>query len=308
MTPRLIGGEVEPRLGWAEVADAIEAGHRLPAGENGDMLLSRGEDALLSRAAWIPGLGALVKTATVMPGNPARGRAAVNGAAALFDDGDGRLSALIDFHLLTRWKTAADSLLGARHLARRDAAAILIVGAGEVAGNLRAAYGTLFPGARFAVWARRDEAATAFARAHPGTDMVRELEAGVRAADVIACATMAREPLIRGAWLRAGQHLDLVGSYRADMREADDEALARARVFADCRPRAAETGEIARATPPPPIVADFRDIAGGGFARRTAEEITLFKNAGGAHLDLIVARHLLSVAGPAPAGGGRGPG
>jgi ornithine cyclodeaminase len=110
---------------------------------------------------------------------------------------------------------------------------------------------------------------------------------------------MASEPLIRGEWLRPGTHLDLIGAYRPDMREVDDEALRRARIFVDSRATTlAHIGElkdpIARGViSESDILADFHDIAAGLFRRRSTEEITIAKNGGGAHLDLMTARHIL---------------
>lgn len=301
MTPTMISfAEGEARLDWIELTEALAAGHRLPLAGLGDTFLYRGEDTLLSRAAFIDGLGALVKTATVFPGNPARGKPMVNGAAALFSDGAGELEALVDFHLLTKWKTAGDSLLAARRLARPDAERILIVGAGTVGRSLREAYAAAFPKARFSIWNRRPEGARAFAEACPGTEPVADLETAVRSADIVASATMATKPLIAGAWLRPGQHIDLIGAYRPDMREADDAALQRARLFVDSRKttlqhigelkQPLESGVIAEAD----IVADYYDLASGAFARKSESEITLFKNGGGAHLDLMTARYILS--------------
>jgi ornithine cyclodeaminase len=223
----------------------------------------------------------------------------VNGAACLFADTTGELEALVDFHLLTKWKTAGDSLLAARRLARPDAAQILIVGAGTVGRSLHAAYGAAFPDARFSIWNRSAGAAEVFA-AETGAEVASDLETAVRAADIVTSATMATEPLIAGAWLRPGQHIDLIGAYRPDMREADDEAMRRARIFVDARATTLDhIGELkiplsSGAVQHSDIVADYTELAGGTFARRSDDEITLFKNGGGAHLDLMTARYILS--------------
>ena len=219
---------------------------------------------------------------------------------------------MLDFHLVTRWKTAADSLLAARLLARPDSARILLVGAGSVADAMREAYGALFPKARFAVWSRTAASARRFARRHAGTEVAPDLAAAVGAADIVSCATMATEPLIRGAWLRPGQHLDLIGAYRPDMREADDAAMARARIFVDSRATTiAHIGELiapiaSGAIRADDVIADYYDIASGAFSRRSEGEITLFKNGGGAHLDLMTSRYILEKwrAREAPGAGG----
>ena len=144
----------DAQLSWDGVADAIADGHRLPRAEIGDTVLRRPPDTLLSRSAWVDGMGLVVKTATVFPGNPERKLPTVNGAAHLYSDTDGTLEASIDFHLVTKWKTAGDSLLATRSLARTDSQTILIVGAGTVGRSIREAYGSLFQGARFVVWNR----------------------------------------------------------------------------------------------------------------------------------------------------------
>ena len=301
---RTIGPEIEPALDWLSLTDALAEGSAGPEPELRDTVLRRGDDTLLSRAAWIDGMGALVKTATVFPGaDPA-----VNGAAILFSDADGAPEALVDFHLLTKWKTAGDSLLAARRLARPGSADILIVGAGALARALREAYGAAFPRAAFHVWNRSPAGAEAMAADYPNTRAAPDLEAAVRAADIVSTATMATRPLIRGAWLRPGTHLDLVGAYRADMREADDDAIRAGRLFVDAR--ATVLGHIGEVQDPlergvisgGSVIADFRDP--GAFARRDDAEITVFKNGGGAHLDLMTARWMLARA--AAAGGPAG--
>ena len=214
---------------------------------------------------------------------------------------DGTPEAMIDFHLLTKWKTAGDSLLAARRLARPGSADILIVGAGALARALREACGALFPRAAFHVWNRSPAGAEALAGDYPNTRAAPDLEAAVRAADVVTTATMATEPLIRGAWLKAGTHLDLVGAYRADMREADDEAIRAGRLFVDAR--ATVLGHIGEVQDPldrgvigeGDVIADYRDL--GAFERSSEDEITVFKNGGGAHLDLMTARWMLAKAG-----------
>jgi len=284
-------------LDWLELTDALDAGHRLPRAKVDDIFLYRDADTLLNRAAWIDGMGLAVKSASVFPGNPAQGVAMVNGAVTLFSDRDGTLEALVDFHLVTKWKTAGDSLCAARKLARPDSRNILIVGAGTVGHSLREAYGAAFPDAQFTIWNRTAAAAHAMAAKFPGMQVAQDLETAVRAADIVTSATMSTEPLLRGAWFQPGQHIDLIGAYRPDMREADDEALLRARVFVDSYDTTVghigeiktpiESGVIARSH----VLADYYQPL--AFQRHSADEITLFKNGGGAHLDLMTSRYIL---------------
>ncbi|MEM9852473.1 MAG: ornithine cyclodeaminase, partial [Pseudomonadota bacterium] len=136
--------DMDSRLTWDGVCGALRDGHRLAPGSIADGFAYRGDDTLLSRAAWIDGLGVAVKSATVIPDNPGRGLPMIHGGVMVFDDADGRLEAVIDFHLVTKWKTAGDSALGAQLLARKDIATVLILGAGTVGRNLVAAYRALF--------------------------------------------------------------------------------------------------------------------------------------------------------------------
>lgn len=300
MTFQIIGfDEGEALLDWHGLCAALVQAHTLPKAEIGDTLLYRGSDTLLSRSAWIDGMGLAVKAATIFPDNPAQNAPVVNGAVNLFSDQTGQLEALIDFHLVTKWKTAGDSLLATIQLARPDSRNILIIGAGTVGHSLRQAYGAGFPDASFTVWNRSPAAANQMAAQYPDTQATTDLEAAVRAADIITSATMATAPLIKGEWLRAGQHVDLIGAYRPDMREADDTAMKRARIFVDSFDTTINhigeiliplaSGAITRGD----VIADYYDLASGAFRRNDDSEITLFKNGGGAHLDLMVSRYIL---------------
>lgn len=292
MKIEIVPKEAEAHLRWSDLLAALEAGHRLPQPDIKDLFVYAGARTLLDRATWIPGLGALVKVATVVPQNAALGLPTINGVVNLFDDATGMLSSLVDFHLVTKWKTAGDSLLSASRLARKEARDFLLVGAGTVARSMVQAYSSLWPEARFTVWSRRPESAAAM-----GLPVAEDLETAVKAADVICTATMATAPLIRGDWLRPGQHLDLIGAYKPGMREVDDAAMARARVFVDSRASTLHhIGELidplaSGAITEADIQADFYDDP-ALFSRRSEDEITIAKNGGGAHLDLMTANYI----------------
>ncbi|MDX1785091.1 MAG: ornithine cyclodeaminase [Roseovarius sp.] len=289
--------EGEANLDWLGLCDAFAHGHSLPKAEIADSFLYRDPDTLLSRAAWIDGMGLAVKSATIFPRNPDKGAPMINGAVSLFDDTVGTLAAIIDFHLVTKWKTAGDSLFAARQLARPDSKRILIVGAGTVGRNLWQAYRAAFPDAEFTVWNRTRANAEAMVADCPGLKVADDLETAVRAADIVTSATMSTEPLIKGEWFQPGQHIDLIGAYRPDMREVDDTAMARARIFVDSYETTVghigeikiplEAGVIARDD----IQADYYEPE--KFKRTSDNEITLFKNGGGAHLDLMTSRYIL---------------
>ena len=284
-------------LDWIGLCDAFDAGHQLPKAEIGDTFLYRDPDTLLSRSAWIDGLGLAVKSATVFPKNPTAGKPMINGAVSVFSDLDGTLEAIVDFHLVTKWKTAGDSLCAAKKLARADSKVILVVGAGTVGRSLIEAYSSGFPSARFLLWNRTTSKAEELAQEFPHVDVVTDLEAAVRSADIVTSATMSKEPLLRGDWFQPGQHIDLIGAYRPDMREVDDTALLKSRVFVDSF--ATTLGHIGELKIPleagiierDHVIADY--YSPELFHRHSADDITLFKNGGGAHLDLMTARHIL---------------
>ncbi len=289
--------DCDPILSWRDLTNAIQLGHELNKAEISDTFLYRRDDTLLSRSAWIDGMGIAVKCATIFPGNKNFKKPAINGAVNLFDDKTGQLSAVIDFHLVTKWKTAGGSILAAKLLARPNSRNILILGAGTVAYTLRQAYGNFFPDAHFSVWNRTSERAEKFAANFPNTMAVNDLEKAISNADIISAATMSSEPLINGKWLKPGQHIDLIGAYRPDMREADDITLKRSKIFVDSFETTIDhIGELkipiaSAAIEREDVLSDFYNIE--AFHRSSDDEITLFKNGGGAHLDLMTAHFIL---------------
>lgn len=298
---QIIGPDIEPRLDWLALTDAIAQAHELPRAEVADTFLYRGEDTLLTRSAWIDGLGLAVKPVSIFPGNHGRGVPMINGIVTLLDDVTGELQALVDFHLVTKWKTAGDSLLSARRLARPDARRVLVIGAGKVAESMIEAYRAMIPDADVRIWNRTASAASDLAD-RVGARAVADLEPAVRDAEIIATTTMSKVPVLHGEWVSPGTHVDLIGAYRPDMREADDELLSRARLFVDSR--ATTIGHIGEIQMPldagvirdSDICADFYDLPAGAYARRSDHEITVAKNGGGAHLDLMTATYIRSVA------------
>lgn len=287
----------QKNLDWLALTDALAAGHNGPKADVADVFLYEGDNTLLNRSAWIAGLGLAVKCATIFPGNKAAGKPAIGGAVNLFSGKDGTLEAILDFHLVTKWKTAGDSLLAARRLARPDSRKILIVGAGTVGHSLHDAYAVAFPKATFTIWNRSPAGAQAFQAKYPDVSIATDLEAAVKGADIVTSATMSTEPFIKGAWFQPGQHIDLIGAYRPDMREVDDAALQRARIFVDSRETTiGHIGELkipiaSGAISADDIEADYYAL--DQFQRHDSDEITLFKNGGGAHLDLMTSRYIL---------------
>lgn len=304
---------VAGKLSWTGVADAIETGHRGSSSELGDVLLKPpglGDgDAYLSRSAWVKGLGYATKSVTVVPANPAqRNLPTVQGMMAVFAEADGRLEAMLDSAVVTRWKTAGDSVLGARMLARPDARRLVIVGAGVVASDLVRAYSEVFPGLeRIEIWnrtrARADALIADLAAEDLSAHRTDDLPAALAEADIIAAATMSKTPVIAGAHVRPGTHVDLIGAFTPDMREADDDLLRKGRLFVDSRKTTlGHIGELmipigAGTISEGDILADYYDLANGAPGRVSEDDITVFKNGGGAHLDLMTAKYIIDAIG-----------
>ncbi|WP_103171428.1 ornithine cyclodeaminase family protein [Paracoccus sp. SY] len=292
------------RLDWPGAVAALKAGHALPRAEIRDTFLGPSDGTMMTRSAFIAGLGYGAKPFTVFDANPSRGLPTVQGAMLVFDKDDGHLRAIVENRLVTTFKTAADSVLGASLLARPDSRHLLIVGAGTVAASLVQAYTAVLPGIEtVTVWARRPEQAQALVAglAGIGADLraTADLQAAVGQADIVSTATMARQPVIGGDWVRPGTHVDLIGAYKADMREADDALLARARLFVDSRETTAHIGELliplgSGAITEDSIRGDLYDLVQPGVQGRASnDDITVFKNGGGAHLDLMIASWII---------------
>lgn len=292
------------QIDWAMIVDAIDAGHRMPPAHIEDVFLGPPGRTLLSRAAWIEGLGYGVKSVTVMAENPARGLPTVQGAMLVFEDRAGALIATIDSPLVTDLKTASDSALGARYLARNDSKTLLILGAGQVARNVAAAYRQILPGLeRIMIWNRTADKARALAADLVASGLpveaVTDLADAAGQADIVVTATMSSDPVLRGEWITPGTHVDLIGAFRAEMREADDALLQKARIFVDSRDTTMHhIGELkiplaSGAIAETDVLADLYQLSQGQVGRTGPDDITVFKNGGGAHLDLMTAFAIL---------------
>lgn len=272
--------------------------------------IAGGQDNFLALPAWQRGRAMGAKLVTVFPANETNGSGlpSVQAVYALFDGQNGRPRAMVDGTALTLRKTAADSGMGSHFLAREDAQTLMMVGAGAMAPHLIQAHIAARPTLRnVVIWNRTPERAEKLATDLdlPGRTVraVTDLEAA-RDADIISCATMATQPLILGEWLKPGAHLDLVGSFRPDMVECDPASLKRGDVFVDSRWSALDDcGEIIQALADgtltlDDILADAFQLARGDHpGRKSPDQITVFKNGGGGHLDLMVAQALCDLAG-----------
>ena len=262
----------------------------------------------LALPAWQKDQALGAKLVTVFPDNEYNGSGlpSVQGVYVLFDGSTGEPMACIDGAALTLRKTAANSALGTSLLANPEPASMLMVGAGALAPHLIQAHLSMRPSIKQVhIWNRSFERARKLASTLKldgiSIEATEDLEAATRQADLISCATMATEPLVKGAWLQPGAHLDLVGSYRQDMHECDEAAIVRGSVFTDSPWSATrDCGEITSALEsgalkPNDILANNFSLVRGEHAGRSgAGEITVYKNGGGGHLDLMVARFLVA--------------
>jgi alanine dehydrogenase len=265
----------------------------LPSGMQNDWLML---------PAWQYGTCFGIKLASVFPGNAAKNLASVQGAYLLFDGQTGETLCGMDGAMLTLRKTAANSAAAADWLARKDAETLCMIGAGALAPHLVEAHCAVRPIRQVLWWNRGrpavERAIAALAPRLPKVALVAadDLHDAISFADIISTATMATEPLVKGAWLHAGAHLDLVGGYRPDMREADDDCVNfAARHYVDARFMTLDvagdlTQPIASGTLDPAAVIDMEQVARGQKPKRISEdEITWFKSGGGGHEDLATA-------------------
>lgn len=238
-----------------------------------------------------------VKVVTVSPDNNAKGKPAVMGVYLLMDGKTGEPQALIDGQRLTLWRTACASSLAASYLARKGASKLLMVGAGALSTHLVHAHAAVRPIRQVRIWnrtrANAEKTAAALAAEGFEAEVVDDLNASLGWADIISCATLSTVPLVKGELLTPGTHVDLVGAFSPTMRESDDAAIARARVFVDTRAGATkEAGDIVQALASgalteDAIIADLHDLARGmKDGRESDDEITLFKSVGAALEDL----------------------
>lgn len=298
---------------WEGLVEALYQAHLHPRPENGRLLMTQpvpGEqpDALIVVPAWAPGQALGAKLVTSFPRNVARhGIPNVDAIYVLFDAETGQVQTVLDGQAIVYRKTSADSALGVRLLSSPDARNFLMVGAGALAPWMVQAVRAVRPGLRqIRIWNRNAEraaelAAMVGAAGDIDVDICTDLDAGVAEADIIVAATMASQPLIRGDLLKPGAHVGLVGSFTTGMREGDDALLRRAVIYVDDYSAIEKTDEfldpIARGViSASDVRGDLFALCQGACPMPSTTDVTLFKNAGAAHLDLFVARHILAQA------------
>jgi len=305
-TMMFLDQSIEPYLSWEGAVDALRRGHALPRAEVGDLLTGCTDGELLCRSASIEGLGAGTKCVTIRPQNPrfVPPKSTVQGLFLLFAEGDGAPRAIIDGPLLTKWKTVADSLLGTTLLGRPAPRSIAILGGGALASGLTSAYSLFFPSIReIRLWSRSGSLQGGIPKLKGcKVHQVSTISEAIRGADIISCATSAMSPVLCGDEVGPGTHVDLIGAHNRQMREGDDALISKAQIFVDCRETTIdhigelcipiETGTIGREA----VLGDLYDLVGAGTPIRSEGGVTLFKNGGGGHLDLMMASYFMQQA------------
>ncbi len=305
---------IESRLSYPALVDVLETAFRngaiAPPRHHHKIPLEGRPDAtwLLMPAITAKAPGSTVagaymglKAVSVFPDNAARhGKPAIFGTYLLNSTETGEVLAVMDATRLTVWRTAAASALASRYLSRPDSAVMVMIGAGALAPYMIRAHASVRPVKRVMIWNRTQSHAESVAQRLVATGLdvraVCDLEAACGEADIIASATISAEPLIKGAWLKAGTHVDCVGAYTKSLRETDDDVVRRARIYADTMAGCfGEAGDIvqpiaAGVIGKEAVLGDLYDLTRGTVqGRRTRDEITFFKSVGASIEDLAAA-------------------
>lgn len=301
---------VAAKLNVQSLVDALRRGFQegceMPQRQRYTMPRQSEPDAsLILMPAWQRSGATGVKLTTVVPGNSARNLPSVSPIYVVFDPVTGRPQVVIDGRALTLHRTAATSALASTYLAKTNAKRLVMVGTGDLAPYLVKAHTAISPISQVTIWGRRHERAEGLKKTL-GTTSYKigttiDLESAVRDADIISCATLSNDPLVRGAWLKPGAHLDLVGGFTPTMRETDDEAMRRARIYVDKRDSClAESGDLIqpirnKTIAESDVIGDLFNLTRGECpGRQSPEEITVFKSVGIGLEDLVAAQLIIS--------------
>ena len=259
------------------------------------------DSTLLLMPAWNSGNNAGVKIVTVSPENAQFDLPSIQGIYAFFSSKDGVLKSIIDAKSLTTKRKAATSALASSYLAKKNASSLLMIGTGALSKDLIKAHRSVRPIQDVFVWGRdfskAERIASELKEDGIAVVAISSIEEYISSVDIVSCATLSKHPLVLGSQIREGQHIDLVGAYKPDMREADDELVAKASVFVDTFQGIHESGDIA--IPLKNDTLKTTDIKGDLFSltaleskgRTNQNEITMFKSVGHAIEDLVAAQY-----------------
>jgi len=296
--------EVIEHLPYKELIEALRhmfaSGAVAPLRHHHTIPAKEGPDAtLLLMPSWSSSSGfGGVKLVNVNPRNREIGLPSISASYLLFDQKTGQHLCLMDASEMTARRTAAASALAASYLARPDSTKLLVVGAGKVGAQIPHAFSEKFQFDEISIWNRNKKNQTELVDSLLAIGInaigVNSLEEAVKAADIISCATLTNEPIIKGEWLHPGQHIDLIGSFTPSMREVDDETLRRSKIFVDTQAALIESGELkiplqSGVIEEDDICASLYELCAAEKNWRTDSDITLFKSVGHAIEDLAAA-------------------
>ncbi|MGI9550614.1 MAG: ornithine cyclodeaminase family protein, partial [Aurantibacter sp.] len=195
------------------------------------------DSTLLLMPAWQPGKNVGVKMVTINPGNSRFDLPSIQGIYVLMNAMNGTPKAMLEAKSLTAKRTAAASALASSFLSKENASSLLMIGTGALSTNLIKAHCSVRPIQKVYVWGRNPTKARSICNQLGNEDFdtrpISDIEEKISEVDIISCATLSKTPLVLGKYLRPGQHIDLVGAFKKDMREADDETITKASVFVD---------------------------------------------------------------------------
>jgi len=289
--------------------EMFRVGCEVPARHVHRVRTAETQGSLLIMPAWTDRyLG--VKTVSVYPENGKHGLPGLFSTYTLFDARTGQPLAQLDGNVITSRRTAASSALAASYLARKDAKCLTVLGAGRVGSLIPHAYLALFALNRILIWDRTPRVAQRLVGALVSEGLpafaIEDRERAVKEADIVSTATLSETPIVDGAWLRSGSHLDLIGSFTPEMREADDAALVAAKIFVDTEEAQRKSGDllipVARgALSAFAVQGTLADLCRGKLEGRTeASQRTVFKSVGTALEDLAAAIHVYQARGQTP--------
>ncbi|NWD67144.1 ornithine cyclodeaminase [Pseudomonas gingeri] len=293
-------------LDWECVVSALQKAHMGQRPQGDGFFLGDGRFGVLSRGVILPGLGAGLKIASMCPANnqATPPRPMEDAAFVVIDEQTKAIAAILDGPAISRWKTPGDSVLAASKLSRENSSVLLVLGAGPIAAALVEAYLHIRPSiTEVLLWNRTPEKLSitlaSLSARNIAASIVDNLDSAVSRADIIASATSSPTPLIRGEFVKEGTHVDLLGGYRPDMQEADNALMAKARVYVDDQTNAALAGDICiplacGVLHSTQIEGDLYDLCQDAGFTRLAQDITVYKNAGGAQFDLIVSQQVIA--------------
>ncbi|MEZ5924222.1 MAG: ornithine cyclodeaminase family protein [Hyphomicrobiaceae bacterium] len=266
-----------------------------------------GENDCLIQTAWMRDKAFGMKIANVFPDNLSKGIPSVVGLYVLFSGTTGEPMATIDGVAETFFKTASNSAVASDLLARKDSRVLAMFGAGKLAPHLVKAHAAVRPIERVLIWNRTHANAETLAAELKAVGLSASATAdpatAASEADIVSAATFATEPIVKGAWLKPGAHVDLVGGYTPAYREADGEVVKRSgRLYVDSRQSTVGVcgdviGPVSEGVLAEAKIADLFELAQGkAEGRRGPDDITVFKSGGGGHEDLAAALALYAAA------------